>query len=167
MYPCCYRKDEQCIGRIFRNRIGEIHYNQSFIEQYCQVGNEGEWWHVESKFNGADRPTRLDSTIDDISPGSEWQNGPSYLYLPREEWPLERDFVTRKTDCIPSNEILKKYRAIANKVVVQVVHDGIQTLINKTKFLDPYYTNDWDKLVRRTQVYLQPLFSMDQGIWFY
>ena len=50
-------KTSGAFGEYFGNRIGEIQDNQSQIEKYCEVGNDGEWWYVSSENNAADRPT--------------------------------------------------------------------------------------------------------------
>ena len=95
----------------------------------CCVGKHGEWYHTGTSYNAADRPTRLDSTPADLGPLSEWQNGPAFLQLRETEWPINRDFATRKTDHIPHTELLKKYRSIiqADEVEKPV---GIQQLID-------------------------------------
>ena len=113
----------------------------------CPVGNNGEWYHTPSAFNAADRPTRTDTTPEDLGYNTEWQNGPPFLRLPVSEWPINRDFAARKTDHIPHSEILKKYRGVIQAVaVVQTV--GIHQLLN------PHSTNDWDKLLRQTSTIL-------------
>ena len=87
--------------------MGEILDNQAKMQDICPVGNEGEWYHVSSVDNAADKPTRLDSTYSDILLDSSWQRGPSYLYSPTCSWPIDRDFALRKDACIPESEILK------------------------------------------------------------
>ena len=61
-------------------------------------------YHVRSKLNISDLATRKDATIEDISPGSDWQDGPAWMKLPREEWPLIQD--TRGA-AIPEEETQK------------------------------------------------------------
>ena len=98
--------------------------------------------------NAADRPTKLNSTLEDVSLASSWQKGPQYLYLPQEKWPINRDFATRKEESvIPSNEILKKYRGMVQEIDVHI-ELGVHNLIN------PDSTNDWNKLIRRIQILL-------------
>ena len=48
-------------------------------------------YHVRSKLNISDLATRADATVEDISPGSDWQDGPTWMRLPRSEWPLTQD----------------------------------------------------------------------------
>ena len=85
----------------------------------------------------------------DIEPTSSWQRAPDYIYLPRKDWPTNRHFAERKDSHIPTCEILKKYRGIVHKAEVVVVSRGIGNLI------DPYSTNDWDRLIQRSQILLK------------
>ena len=43
------------------------------IEKLCPVGDAGEWWHVSSANNPADRNSRLDSKPANLGLNSEWQ----------------------------------------------------------------------------------------------
>ena len=99
-------KTSGAFGEYFGNRVGEILDIQARIQEYCEVGENGEWYHVASANNPADQPTRMSSTADDISSNSPWQRGPDYLYCPRETWPVNRDFANRKDECNPSVELL-------------------------------------------------------------
>ena len=92
----CLENVSTPFGEYFGNRIGKIVEKQAKIEQFCPVGYNGEWYHTSSDNNGADRPTRLDSTIQDVVLGSEWQSGFAYLKLPPSEWPISRTFAERK-----------------------------------------------------------------------
>ena len=144
-------KTSGALGEYFGNRVGEIFDNQAQMQEMCPVGDSGEWYHVASSDNAADRPTRVDSTIDDISPDSPWQRGPAYLYTPAHTWPTDRNFAARKESCIPDTEILKRYRGIVQNVALEAAPDaGAHTLI------DPYFTNDWERLIERTLIFLSP-----------
>ena len=136
-------------GEYFGNRIGEIQDNQAKIEKFCRVGKAGEWYHTSSVNNGADQATRIDSSAADISENSTWQLGPSYLKLPLEHWPINRDFSLRKEACIPESEVLKRFRCIIQVAQTHISY-GIHCLI------DPYSTNSWERLIRRTQLLLIP-----------
>ena len=142
-------------GEYFGNRIGEIQDNQAQIEKFCPVGNSGEWWHTSSTHNGADRATRLDSLVTDITENSSWQCGPPYLKLPPSQWPFNRDFAARKDTCIPESEILKRFRCMIQNVQAQPT-----SCI--TQLIDPRSTNDWLRLVRRTQLLLFPFYNKMQ-----
>ena len=166
-------KTSGALGEYFGNRIGAILDNQARIQGICNVGDDGEWYHVSSSDNAADRPTRLDSTASDISSPSPWQKGPGYLYSPKEAWPIDRDFADRKESCIPECEILKRYRGLVHNIAVEAVPDvGVDNLI------DPHFTNDWEKLIQRTLLYLSPFhrkrvvvdsatkFELAERVWF-
>ena len=110
-------REKSCgaLGEYFGNRIGECWDLQGKISELVPVGidGEGEWYHMPSKYNAADKPTRLNSKASDLGISSEWQNGPSYLQQPFEEWPWERNFAAKKmTDVVPKIELTAKYRGI-------------------------------------------------------
>ena len=108
-------KDAGFFGEFFGNRIGETYDYMEEIQKLTKVGISGEWYHCKSADNAADRASRLDSTPADLRFGSEWQDGPGYLYLERKDWPLERNFADRKSKVlIPEEEILRKYRGVAD-----------------------------------------------------
>ena len=117
-------KDAGFFGEFYGNRIGETYDFMDEIKKMTKVGNDGEWWHVKSEDNAADRASRLDSTPADLGIGSEWQDGPSYLRLVRDEWPFERNFADRKNKVlIPKEEIVKKYRGMADTCGYINLHD--------------------------------------------
>ena len=149
-------KVNAAFGEYFGNRVGEILNNQAKIEEFCPVGEDGEWYHVKSSDNGADIATRLDSTPNEIGSHSGWQKGPSYLQLSRAEWPTNRDFAERKDDHIPHNELLKKYRGLIQAIKVGP-SVGIDNLI------DPYSTNDWNVLLHRTQNVMDVVKQLDKS----
>ena len=104
----------------YANRIGEQKELQEEVENDlgCPVG---DWYHVASKFNAADCPSRLDTSPGMIGPGSSWQVGPDYLYLPREDWPLERDFAEQKSKVeIPREELRGKYKEMPSHLIMAV-----------------------------------------------
>ena len=143
-------------GEYFGNRIGEIVDNQAKIEQYCPVGNDGEWWFAPSSENAADTVTRLDAKCSDLDVDSKWQNGPQYLKLDHRQWPISRDFIKKKENYIPQMELLKRFRGIVQNAELKI-NVGIEQLI------DPDSTNSWDELVRQTQVLLIPFQKFRDG----
>ena len=149
-------KVNAAFGEWFGNRLGTVLEMQALIEKYCPIGIDGEWWHTDSKNNAADRGTRLNSTIQDVGPGSEWQCGPAFLKRPPSEWPINRDFAQRKEELIPQNELLKRFRGMINNTQVQIP-PGIHQLI------DPECTNDWEYLVFKTQILVFPLEKLKHG----
>ena len=153
-------KTSGSLGEYFGNRRGEILDNQARMQELCSVGEEGEWYHVSSKDNAADRPSRLDSAIGDISSGSAWQKGPAYLYDPMPMWPTDRDFAARKESCIPDTEILKRYRGIVNVVAISGSEEvKADTDVGIHKLIDPFFTNDWERLIGRTVVFMEPFLN--------
>ena len=154
----CTEKTSGALGEYFGNRVGEIHDNQSKIQEICAVGNKGEWWHVPGPHNAADQATRTNSTAEMIDQASAWQIGPSYLKDPFEMWPVDRNFASCKEQCIPDEEILKRYRGQVNRTSSKYATD-----VGVHKLIDPTTTNDWDRLIRVTQLLLQP-FCHKRGV---
>ena len=56
-------KSAGALGEYFGNRVGECWDLQGKISALVPVGfsGDGEWYHMPSRYNAADRPTRLDS----------------------------------------------------------------------------------------------------------
>ena len=152
-------KTSGALGEYFGNRCGEILDNQACMQELCPVGEEGEWYHVSSKDNAADRPSRSDSVIVDISSDSAWQKGPAYLYNPVHTWPTDRDFAARKESCIPDNEILKRYRGILHAVAASEVERKAEPDTGIHKLIDPSFTNEWDRLIARTVIFMEPFLN--------
>ena len=147
-------KVKAAFGEYFGNRVGEIMDTLAKIEQLIQ--SAVQLVHVRSQDNAADRATRLDSTIDDVGMQSEWQTGPAFLKDPPSEWPINRDFANRKDQLIPQVEILKRFRCLIQNTEASEL-SGIDQLI------DPFSTNNWNKIVRRTQMLLLAIQTMKSG----
>ena len=141
------------LGEYFGNRIGECWDLQEKITELVPVGVEGqgEWYHMPSKYNCADRPTRLDSKPEDLVIGSVWQDGQPYLRLPFSDWPWERKFADKKVvDVVSKEELTDRYRGIA-AATTAVQLEGNEIL---EEFDNGYNTNDYDVLINKTE----PLF---------
>lgn len=72
------QRDSYGYQSFFANRIGEIQGNTRIQD----------WWWVSGSQNIADGITR-GTTPQELDEGSEWQNGPKFLRLPVEEWPIQ------------------------------------------------------------------------------
>ena len=104
----CREKSGGFFGEYFSNRIGECHDLQGEI---CPVGEDGEWWHVSSADNLADRNSCLDSVPADLGLHLEWQQGPDYLKKKRKGWPFEQNFAERKSEVkVPQGRNLRPRR---------------------------------------------------------
>ena len=62
--------------------------------------------HIAGTLNPEDLPTRTSCTAEDVEMDTPWQNGPSFLKLPREEWPVLREFKTQ----IPEEKSCENYQ---------------------------------------------------------
>ena len=56
------------------------------IQDHTNLQN---WYWIDGKLNIADWITR-GKNPDELGPGSTWQNGPEFLKLPEEEWPIKQ-----------------------------------------------------------------------------
>ena len=70
-----------------------------------------------------------------------------------DKWPVNRDFATRKDQLIPQVEILKRFCGIIQNTEVNTTY-GIDQLI------DPFSTNYWSKLIRKTQMVMLAVQAM-------
>ena len=125
---------------------------------------------MPSNDNAADRPSRIDSKIEDLVDGSEWQQGKSYMLQPFSDWPWERNFAERKlADMVPRDEIAARYRGGRLVAVTATgrTNLGYQTCLYMAagtmskkevmenplvkRFEEGYITNDYDELITKTE----------------
>ena len=99
-------KSTSVLKPFFHNRVSEIQENIVEMKNYCIVE---DFQHVRGDLNPADLATRGVAKAVDLGPGSFWQQGPSFLCLRRELWPVGRKFISEK---LPSDEIRTKKTVI-------------------------------------------------------
>ena len=110
----------------YSNRILEVRENMA---QLAKLAHVSPWMHVPGERNPADRPSRLDSVAADLGPGGEWLCGPDYLRLPCEEWGLNRNFASRKSEPeFPAAELSKKLHRQVNSATVLLSHLTVTSL---------------------------------------
>ena len=68
--------------------------------------------HITGPLNPANLPTRTTCTALDVEMNTPGQNGPSFLRLPREEWPVSRDFKNE----ILEDKVVKTSKTPTNKL---------------------------------------------------
>ena len=88
-------KSGSSLAPYFCNWVGEIRSNLDLIREHCPVE---PLQHVSGDLNPSDLPTRGLALPEDLKEDSLWQRGPDFLRLPRESWPISRDFVTSVPD---------------------------------------------------------------------
>ena len=88
-------KSGSSLAPYFCNRVGEIRSNLDTLRELCPVE---PLQHVSGDLNPSDLPTRGMALPEDLQEGSLWQQGPDFLRLPRESWPVSRHFVTSVPD---------------------------------------------------------------------
>ena len=149
------------LGEYFGNRLGEIWDLEERISQLVPIGmtGNGDWYHMPSKQNAADRPSRIDSKPEDLLPGTDWPEGFPYIRQPFEDWPWERNFAMRKmTDVVPREELTSKYRGLSG-ATKGVTEKGEDDIILRT-LEKGYITNDYDDLINRTEPWFRRLASI-------
>ena len=83
-------KSGSSLAPYFCNMVGEIGSNLDMISEHRSVE---PLQHVSGDLNSSDLPTRGLALPEDLAEGSVWQQGPDFLFLPRESWPISREFV--------------------------------------------------------------------------
>ena len=92
-------KSTTALKPFFHNRVGEILDNMAAMKKYCKVE---DFHHVGGDLNPADLATRGLATVAQLGPGGFWQQGPAFLSLRRDLWPVTREFVSEQ---LPQEEI--------------------------------------------------------------
>merc|ERR1712082_363208 len=88
----------------FANRVSEIVRNLKEVSETVEVG---DILHLAGPLNPADLPTQETCTASDLSPDSVWMSGSTFLYKPRAEMPLSRQFLDQCYD-LPTDELRAK-----------------------------------------------------------
>lgn len=91
---CQIRNNEKRFKTFVSHRIGEI----------MESSDAAEWRWVPTEENPADDATR-DLVNADLTPEGRWFNGPQFLTLPPEEWPVERTKISVETMPIEDLEL--------------------------------------------------------------
>ena len=89
-------------SEFFANRIGEIYDCIRAIPENIEV----IWGWVQSSDNAADIASRVTATPEDLVEGTEWQDGPAYLWQDEETWPIRTDIMGGPQD-LPQEELRK------------------------------------------------------------
>lgn len=91
------QRDSYGYQTFFANRVGEIQ----------KAGPVEDWWWIAGNVNIADIITR-GATPEGLGEDTAWQNGPKFLKLPLEEWPIKsaKDVVADARDSI--NKLQRK-----------------------------------------------------------
>lgn len=105
-------KTTSALKPFFHNRVSELHENIAMMEKYCPVE---DLQHVSGDLNPADLATRGATKAGDIGLNSFWQQGPAFLGLRRELWPVSRTFLDKQAqsgEVVPAEEVRTKKTVI-------------------------------------------------------
>ena len=94
------------LGPYLASRVSEFHLNMEEMREKAFVE---PLQHVPGVKNIADLVTRGHASVKEVGPGSEWQDGPGFMKLPRGRWPLSREFCRE----VPPEELRKKVVTVA------------------------------------------------------
>ena len=86
---------------------------QEWQQKYPEIDFE-PLRHIAGNVNPADLHTRTNCTTKDVEKDTPWQKGPSFLKLPRDQWPVLKDFKMK----IPEDKINKT----THEPVIQICH---------------------------------------------
>ena len=129
-------------SEFFANRIGEIYDCIRDIPEDIEV----IWGWVRSSDNGADIASRVTASPEELGENSVWQNGPEYLLLPEENWPIKTDVMTGALE-LPPEELRKQYKhlsfAVKSQKVTEEVRHELDEIASKT--------NCWKTALRKTR----------------
>ena len=118
-----------CYRPYFQNRIAEIRDTMDKLKLMADEVEEVQ--HIAGEINPADILTRGEATGKDIVPGSSWLEGPQFLALPRQEWPL----TANPKGSVPEAEI----RVVAPIQAMEAatgLSDRLTLLLNNARSLD-------------------------------
>ena len=95
----------------FTSRVSEAASNLSELAERTVVY---PIMHIPGNLNPADIATRALAKPENVQQGSVWQNRPEFLFLPRTDWPLSRDFLYSVPD-----QGLRSSKAVFNMLAVE------------------------------------------------
>ncbi|XP_043208348.1 uncharacterized protein LOC122373955 isoform X1 [Amphibalanus amphitrite] len=124
------QKESYGFGTFVATKIAEIQ-NKS---------DPGEWWWIATRDNPADLVTRPTSP-NQIGPKSIWQQGPDFLQLPVEQWPISQ--------AVPDQELPDRIGVHVMNIENQEEKVGIGEIVNVDKF------NSYNKLLGVTGRFIQ------------
>ena len=110
------------------------------VVEILRFTRKEQWYHIETKLNIADTGTRPGVTIQDIDSTSPWQNGPSWMYLCPDKWPIQtiQSIQLSKEE---KEQIGKEIKSISINICLQ---DELTARYNYGKYMiDPNYSGWW------------------------
>ena len=109
------------------NRISEVYDCFRDIPENVEV----IWAWVASKDNTADIASRTDAVPMDLIEGSVWQDGPAYLKLPEEMWPINTKIMEETRD-LPKEEMRRQAKHLAFHQTVEKTVSPLTEIARQT-----------------------------------
>ena len=110
-------KSSTALKPFFHNRVSEILETMAEMRKYCQVE---EIQHVSGDLNPADLATRGLAKAPELGPESFWQQGPLFLSLRRDLWPVTRNFTKEN---LPDEEVRSRKAVVVAMMRSSVVKE--------------------------------------------
>ena len=114
-------KTTSTLKPFFHNRVSEFHEIIAMMEKYCPFE---DLQHVSRDLNPKDLDTRGATKAGDIGLNSFCQQGPAFLGLRRELWPVSRTFLDKHSqtgEVVPADEVRTK-----KTVVISLMRSSVQ-----------------------------------------
>ena len=105
-------------------------FNSHRVSEIQQLTSPEEWRWVPTQHNIADLATRGLCTIEDVQPGSTYQEGPSWLRLEQDQWPVKTAGEVNAS--IPESELNPKMAKLKVMFTQMVDNDFWRSLARRT-----------------------------------
>jgi len=107
-------------------------WTRNRVVDLLRFTESNQWQYVRSKDNPADKGTRRESTLADVSEGSEWQNGFEWMKSKATDFPI-KTYHEIKNECKVASDN-------SNELIEEATIGGKSTHSNST-YLTTYETN--------------------------
>ena len=111
-----------------------------------------KFYHIPGPQNIADMATRTGVMLHELAEGSLWQLGPKFLRMPRELWPISREF----RNLLPKEEKRTKFYTMFNALKIGD--------ISKTEEIK-HSSNTLDKVRKTLAIYLKVEMMTNEKGW--
>ena len=144
--------DSTVVLNYIKSEIGRFHRFVANRVDFIRIcSHPHQWKYVPTKLNPADLLSRGSKSVSDFLQLDEWKEGPSFLYLPPEDWP-EQPMLNK----IPDSDV-----EVKNAIVVNLVQ--LKDPNPTEKILES--TSEWFKLICRIATVLRVIYGLKNITW--